>query len=805
VNSLPDVQLPEAPRWSVFTGDLGAFFIALAVACFAGATLWAIFDRHESRRLKIATSAFSLGATSLIGAFACLAILFVNLRFEWKYVRNHSDSLTELGYRIAGVWSGQEGSFLLWGLCSAIFGVLTLRAVGPYRRWYVAVYSAFLAGISGILLYESPFVLTVMHGKAMSLPEGVGLAPSLLNYWVIIHPPTIFLGFGSLTIMFALACAAMIQRKPVEWIPIVRPWALVSLALLGVGLCMGGFWAYETLGWGGFWMWDPVENTSFVPWCLLAAFIHGVIVQTNRGRWVTANLLMAGLPFLSFIYGTFLTRSGLLGDTSVHSFAEMNDGALWLLIGVGVLSIAGFLYLWFSRKRRLKAEFENPEESATGFVREDGYRYGNLMLTLFALVTGVGMSWPLLVQIFGKSPELVEEKLYHQVVPYLFLPTMALMAIVPFIGWRKTQSGQYSLGFRIYATTCLTIALAGLTLLIVARTEWAGFIENKGTVDFFFGRLQVQRVPWTIFLASVCYFVLVANGWRLGETIRKSPMGIGPFLSHGGLAVLLAGLILSRGLEQKKDFLVQEGTSNAALGYIVTGKTHTTDDVRNRNNRVRFDVQKGDRVEEYRPGFYYMEDSDGDGEPNPMTWPYIHHEPLHDVYFTLHGMELNATAPTSIKPGQTVPLDRFDVTYQEMVREGEFGKAGTSFAPLLLVKDRESKAQYEVTPKLVLVEGGMQMEPAVFDDFFLTAQSMDAATQSFTLQLHFRRPLYAIELFVKPFTALVWIGTGILTFAILLTAVDRRPRRRKLNDPPTKSVEVDAESPDDALISTAQS
>lgn len=794
--TIPD--LPAAPGWSVFVGNLGAVLIGLAGVAFLAAFLSALFGHRAKSLEKVSAVGMWVGTLSLFGAMACLAALFVDHRFEWKYVRNHSDLLTPLSYRIAAVWSGQEGSFLLWGSLSALFALLTMKAAGLYRRWYIVAYSAFLASIAAILNYESPFILLTMHGKPIVPPDGAGLSPQLLNYWVVIHPPTIFVGFSSLTILFAYAFSAMMNRNPVDWIPRVRPWALFSLAILGLGLCMGGFWAYETLGWGGFWMWDPVENTSFVPWCLLVAFIHGILVQTARGKWIAANLLMAGLPFLSFVYGTFLTRSGFLGDTSVHSFAEMDRSALWILIAILATTTLGFLSLWFWQGRRLKREFEAAQEPTQGLVREETYRYGNLLMILFALVTGVGMSWPAIMSMTGQTPKIVEEKLYHQVLPYAFIPVMILMAVAPFTGWKKTD--WKSAWGKLYAALCLTIAVSGVVMLIVARTEWAGFIENKDAASLFFGRLQVPAVPWTLALATFCFLVMVANLIRLVEVFKRSKMGIGGFLSHFGVAMLLAGLIMSRGMEQKEQFLVQEGSSNAALGYIVTAKGHTTDDVMRRDNKVMFDVQRGTEVKEYRPGMYFMPDQDGDGQPNPMVWPYIDHRFLYDVYFTLHPMELNASEPTPMKPGETKNFDKFTITYLRLTRDGEAGKEGTVFGAQLRVTDRETKESFDANPGWRLANPGVEQVPAVFGDYFMTVQAMDAGSQSFTLQLHFRKPLYPIELYVKPFTGFVWLGTGILTFALLLTAFYRRAPKPSNSAPVNEPAAADKKPEDDNAL-----
>lgn len=264
-------QLPEAAGWSLALGTSGRAMVFLGLVSALAAAFFAWRGRERA-----ATRLFVGSVAAVALTFAALLALFVTDQFSFRYVFAHGAADHEIQYKVAGVWSGQEGSFLLWALCSGLFGTAALRSVGAVRRAYLSVYGLLQAALCGILAYESPFdLLPLVDGRQVMPPTGQGMSPTLLNYWVTIHPPTIFLGFGSLGVLFAWSAAALVSGRLAEWAAPARPWALVSLSLLGVGLCMGGFWAYETLGWGGFWAWDPVENTSLVPWCVVAALVHG--------------------------------------------------------------------------------------------------------------------------------------------------------------------------------------------------------------------------------------------------------------------------------------------------------------------------------------------------------------------------------------------------------------------------------------------------------------------------------------------------------------------------------------------------
>lgn len=809
---MSDLVLQSPPEWSLWIGSFGRLFVWIGIGLYFLSLIgWIMAPKNEVFK-KIGAWGFTAGTVSLFATFGCLAILFANNRFEFEYVWSHADKFNTLPYRIAGIWSGQQGSFMLWGVCSAIFALLALRGTGNFRRWFTIPYAAFLGGICAILAYESPYGLNMIDGRTVVPPDGVGLAPSLQNYWVTIHPPTIFLGFGSLTVLFAYAIAAMATREFTAWAPKVRPWSIVAATLVGLGLCMGGFWAYETLGWGGFWMWDPVENTSFVPWCLTVALIHGLIVQITRNKWHISNLLFGALPFLAFMYGTFLTRSGFLSETSVHSFAQMDSTALWVLIGMGAAAIFGFLGLWVRSIIVLQAA-KTPTEAPEGLHREGFYRAGNFFLVFFAIATGFGMSVPMIQGLMGEKSAVVQEGLYHQVLAWPFFPLLLLMAAAPFASWRGT--GFKSITGKLYGSFCITIGLLGTIMLLISKTDIRNRIELNTKIPMPFN-LQVEILPWMMILIGTCIFVIVANTWRIIEMFKRGKTSIPAFLSHLGVATILAGLIISRGFEKRQEVIVQEGRPSSGIGYTIalSGSTvmqpsieslstanhkaldkdlkagmtvhdgaikykvpeaelelYAKGDLMNRNNKVVFNLKGPDGEFEVRPGLYYMRGNDG--ENRPMVWPHIERTPFHDVYFTLHPMELNASDVTTLQPGQVGKFDRFEIKYVEMTREGENGQVGTKFgAKLALTSGPHS---IDLHPQMEMTAAGTNQIPALIgDEYFITMQGMDAATGAVHLQLHFIRPLYPIEIFYKPMTILVWGGTGILTLAGFWAAWVRR-------------------------------
>jgi cytochrome c-type biogenesis protein CcmF len=795
--SLSDIHLPLASPTALTVGLMGKYLIWSGTAAFLlGLVQSLFFPKHQ----KIGSFAAIVGGLSVIGAFATLGTLLVHNQYEFRYVWDHSDIRDPVAYKIAAIWSGQEGSFLLWATTSSVFLLLSLWGTGSYRRWYGLVYFAFLASLCGILTYESPFnLIPLAHGKVYVPPNGAGLTASLNNYWLVIHPPTIFTGFGALTIPFAYAFSAMITQNYKDWAAQVRPWALLCLSVVGIGLCMGGFWAYETLGWGGFWKWDPVEGVSFVPFITTAALVHGLIMQGTKGRWMVSNLLMAGVPYLMFVYGTFLTRAGFLDGASIHSFAEMEHTAHMVLLTYCVTSAAGFLGLWGYRAL-VKPPAQPPEPAASEGAsthREGWYRFGNIMLSLIGVATAIGMSVPLFQVIAHQKPKMVDETLYHYVLSWFFIPAFLGMAIAPFVSWRRMPVKEL-LG-RIFNVFSLTIGLLGITMIVMNRPEMGVHYVPGTKVDFPF-HLKVPMMPWVMFLFGVCLFVIVGNVWRIVELRRAKPLSWGSFIAHIGVAIAMSGLIISRGLERIQTYAMQESDIATPLMEVdenqkpIQGASllpyslmlHDVDEAKlnERDNKLHIDVHGDGDSFAADPGFYFITE---EGEQKLMATPSINHSWSHDTYVALGGQDTPARDPQSLVPGETKEFDVDDpqtgsvlpyrLTYQKMERQGEVGQSGTKFLADVQV-EVPNGAKILVKPSIQIgSEGGPDIQPAIVDaDYFLTMMRMDAATKGVTLQMNYVRPIYWANVMYKPMVGLVPLGAAIMTIGGLMSALYRRKR-----------------------------
>ncbi|MBK9968907.1 MAG: cytochrome c biogenesis protein CcsA [Holophagales bacterium] len=343
-------------------------------------------------------------ATSILVASALLLYRLLAHDFRLSYVASYSGRDLPFRYLFSTFWAGQEGSFLLWLFWGAVIGFFVLRTAKEQEPPVMAVYVLSFLGIVAILVKQSPF-----RFLAEVPPDGTGLNPLLQDPWMVIHPPVMFAGFASLSVPFAFAIAALWTKRWDGWVIRAMPWALFTFVCLGTAILMGGYWAYKTLGWGGYWAWDPVENTSLVPWLATTALVHGMYLQKAREKHRKINIILAIFAFCTILYGTFLTRSGVLADFSVHSFVDL--GITGWLVAIILTFLFGGLALLAYRWREIPVV--NEIDPATGKEKEEPFLSRSVLfilsVTLFSasgLVILLGTSAPIITRIGGKASQV---------------------------------------------------------------------------------------------------------------------------------------------------------------------------------------------------------------------------------------------------------------------------------------------------------------------------------------------------------------------------------------------------------------
>ena len=500
-----------------------SLFFALLAAMAYGYGMKVKTDRERAGRW---------GRWSLLGA--CLAAVVASLylwamilgdHFEIAYVASYSSKELPLMYKVSAFWAGQQGSLLLWLLIHALAS-LYLCHRGRMTAAGLTVYSVLESLLVILVLAKSPFV-----ASTTVVQDGVGLNPLLQDPWMAVHPPIIFIGYALLAVPFAYALGALLKGEAKEsWLEPARRWALLAWGFLGAGVFIGGYWAYKVLGWGGYWGWDPVENSSLVPWLLVGVFIHVLHVAKRRPAALSALHLSVIFTFALVIYGTFLTRSGILGDFSVHSFSGTSIGMT--LAVVNAIVLIGGLVLLAIRAGSLP-QGKVYEDYAS---REFCLLLGALLLVFIAAIIFIGMSMPLFTQLIGK-PAAVDTDFYVRTTMPLAIAMCLVMA----------------------AGSCLRYGKQAVPLRKTIPVAFAG-------VGFVLVFLAGVRSPGLLVLAAVSILLF-------GETLvcwHCQLLRFGAMVAHGGVALALFAMVLSGGASQSLSQEFKTGDSVQLAGHTVT-------------------------------------------------------------------------------------------------------------------------------------------------------------------------------------------------------------------------------------------
>ena len=402
-------------------GQVGHFFVLLAFVASLIASIsyfYATFLKDESEKHKwvvFARGAFIIQAVSLFTVFFTIYYICSHHYFEYIYAYKHASKELEPKYLLACIWEGQEGSFLLWSLWHSVLGIILIFRAKKREAPILGIISVaqilLVLMIIGVYVFNvqigsSPFSLTrnELSGPIFSQPnyldfirDGIGLNVLLRNYWMVIHPPMLFLGFASTIVPLGFAFSSLQSKDYGSWVKPALSWALFSGLVLGVGIMMGGKWAYESLSFGGYWAWDPVENASLVPWLIMICALHCMAIYKSTGNALRAAFFFTILSYLFVLYSTFLTRTGILGDSSVHSFTE-SGLAMNVLIGIYVLFIPLPMLILYGKNYRKIPTIQKEENLSS---REFWMFIGSLILFLSAVFIISITSLPVYNKVFG--------------------------------------------------------------------------------------------------------------------------------------------------------------------------------------------------------------------------------------------------------------------------------------------------------------------------------------------------------------------------------------------------------------------
>ncbi len=578
---------------NLFLGNLGHFFVALA---FSTALLGALFyflatNKSDNQAWKkFARISFFTHALAVTGIFVTLFTIIYGHYFEYQYAWQHSSKALPWYYMLSCFWEGQEGSFLLWMFWNSVIGVAFIFTVKNWESPVLAivcltqiVLASMLLGVELGEIYKigsSPFALLrekmVMQapvfreaGYLAKITDGRGLNPLLQNYWMVIHPPTLFFGFATSVIPFAFAVSGLWTGRHKEWLKPALPWTLLSVMVLGTGIIMGGFWAYESLSFGGYWAWDPVENASLVPWLLLIAAVHLMLIYKSTGTSIILTYILSIASFLLVLYATFLTRSGILGDSSVHSFTDLGLSGqlmifmfifyalplfaivsntkhkLWLNIiywsffvlniAMGIVSkqesvftalkwidIALFAGITVYFVYSLYKTFPAGKSEENFKSRELWMFLGSLFLMLSAFQVLLATSFPVINKLFGSKIATPTDAIayYNQWQMPIAMALAVLTAIAQYFKYKNSDTKK---------TVYKLLKLLALSLLI-------GF----GAMFLF----QIWDFYYLTFLL-ICVYTTVANCAYIFDSLKGKISMAGGSIAHIGFGLMLIGILVS--------------------------------------------------------------------------------------------------------------------------------------------------------------------------------------------------------------------------------------------------------------------
>ncbi len=571
--------------------DLGNYcLLAALLLCSYGMVAAPVGARRHY--LPLVRSAENSAITSfcfITLASICLWYLFLTDQFQVSFVAAYSAADIPWFYKVTAFWGGQSGSLLLWALVLSFFVCIAVVQNRERNRQLMPYTTSTLLGILAFFMLLLNFATNPFETLPQAPPDGQGLNPLLQNFYMIIHPPTLYLGFICLTVPFAIAMGALISGKlDTSWIRTARRWALVSWIFLTVGFTLGGMWAYEELGWGGYWAWDPVENASFMPWLVLTAFLHSVMITEKKGMLKMWNFVLILVAFELSIFGTFVTRSGVI--SSVHSFALSNIGPSFALFLV-LSTLFGIFWIYY-RSDQLKSE----QRMQSFLSREASFLLNNLLFVSICFAIFWGTIFPILSEWIRGEKITVAAPFFNKVTWPLGLALLTLTGICPLIAWRKASGKNFRRNFLFplaggLFTGVVALALGTRSLIPLLFFSAAGFVALTVFFEFYKGAQARQSIKPTGFFRALKDLTLM-NKRRYGG-----------FIIHVGVMLVFVGIIASSFFSTEKIFTVQEGERFSFGDYTLVFRE--LDQRRDPEKDVvlaRVDVfQAGRRIDELQP------------------------------------------------------------------------------------------------------------------------------------------------------------------------------------------------------------
>ncbi|SEI76093.1 cytochrome c-type biogenesis protein CcmF [Dyadobacter koreensis] len=801
---------------------------------------------------KYARVVFSIHAMAVIGIVFSLYWIIGNHYFEYHYAWKNSSLSLPTGYTISSFWQDQEGSFLLWIFWNVVLGSVLIFSNRSWEAPVMTIFALVQAFLTSMILGvvipgldlkigSTPFLL--MKEVMPDLPvykmdpnfiakDGNGLNPLLQNYWMVIHPPTLFLGFATTLIPFSFAIAGLWTKKIHEWVRPALPWALFSAMILGIGILMGAYWAYETLNFGSYWNWDPVENSSIVPWLILIAAIHTMIIARRNATALKTSFILAIATFILILYSTFMTRSGVLGNASVHSFTDLGlSGQLLIyLLTFTIVSIALLVYRW--------KELPSDEEEVSTYSQEFWIFIGATLLCLSGFQILATTSIPVynkIAEAFGGVLNMAlpadQVAHYNKFQLWFFSLIIVLTGIGQYFWWKRVGKDKLQVLYNP---------------LLVALLISAAVITYQG----------VKEIQYIVLLTT-SIFAIVSNGAILFQIVKGNYSLSGGAVTHIGVALMLLGILFSSAytkvvsinnsglmISRSAEFTNNDNKENKENITLWLNKPEKMGDYMLTWRDVRVEPRhipgyipkswvdmiendfhavalrdivvndkkynsKGDTIEIFPENFYYeIEYREPSGrvfnlfpraQINPrmglVSSPDIQREVDKDLY-TYVSMVTNPTAEPVWSPTENFTISMRDtffvndyvaildnVVRTEEVEGIKLGEGDAAVKAMIRVLDKDQ--EFVITPSFVIRDRLVARKPEVNKDlgFRVQFQEIDPSTGKFTFAVNTtQRDFIVMKATEKPLINILWLGTFVLVIGFIMATIRRFKDFIKMRD-----------------------
>lgn len=671
-------------------------------------------------------------------AFFYLGTLFVHDQFGFTYVRDNSARAQELIYKISALWAGQEGTFLLWLLLLSVVGLVLsfrLKDLESHSMLFIAVMEI---TICALLMKSDPFAL-VSGGVP---DDGSGMNALLKNPWMAIHPPVVFLGYALTAAPFAIFLGGVLKGD-VSWNKRVRAWAVASWGILGIGIFLGSFWAYEVLGWGGYWGWDPVENASLFPWIALGALVHGLFLQNyNKGVKIW-NGAMVCASYLLVLLSAFLTRSGILNNFSQHSFqgGELYAPLLFVLLTILAISVVMFIVSIFQNKKASEANVADKSSINRSFLSVT-----IVLFWIFFLFIFTGTNFPIISSWLNQNGSSINLKYYNVTSTLVAIPFSIVLLLCPLFFTRKGGKG-------------ISLAAGVLVALVATAICWMHGVKN----------------PWLLLLAFSGGVATATNFAPFVRYLFARKMNFAAYLAHIGVAVILIGFVLSSAGTKTKHIVIQPGQSVGfagseysllELGQYEFGYTAKigVEGKRNRKINMNFVADEAQGMAINKP--VKINGIDGDLYLSP-----------NQILFSDDNVSGNSgkTGTVSVKMGETVKAGSAEVTFEKYdtakMQQGIVG---------IVLKVKSAKVTGEIVPELRMTDEGMMTREVSLEgsDLFFGIEKINVESKEALISWHEGAktsaakaevvPSVIFQASYKPYIWLVWLGMTLISVGSLL-------------------------------------